>query len=101
MSAAHVRAALGGTLAYTTVMTVLTRLTAKGLAVRQRGGRAHVYAPVRDGAEVTARRMRRVLDSGDDPAGVLARFVGTLSDEEESTLIGLLADQGRGSPDDR
>jgi predicted transcriptional regulator len=91
LSATQVRAALGDTLAYTTVMTVLSRMAAKGVAVRQRRGRAHVYVAVRDEAEVTARRMRRVMDSGDDRAAVLARFVGTLSDQEEAMLLDLLA----------
>jgi len=100
VSAGDVRAALGGTLAYTTVTTVLYRLTAKGLATRQSRGRAYVYALVRDQAEITARHMRRVLDSGDDRAGVLAHFVGTLTDEEEATLIRLLADADPREPDD-
>jgi predicted transcriptional regulator len=90
MSAAQVREALSDALAYTTVMTVLTRLADKGLAIRQRRGRAHVYAAVRDEAEVTAHRMRRIMDAGEDRVAALARFVDTLSDDEEAMLLGLL-----------
>lgn len=32
-------------LAYTTILTVLQRLTKKGLLIRQGGGRSHTYAP--------------------------------------------------------
>jgi len=99
VSAGDVRAALGGTLAYTTVTTVLYRLTAKGRVVRQSRGRVYVYALVRDQAEITARHMRRVLDSDDDRAGVLAHFVGSLTVEEEATLIRLLADADQPQPD--
>ena len=90
LTAAQVRAAMGDTLAYTTVMTVLSRIAEKGLAVRSRQGRAHVYAPIRDGAEVTAMRMRRLLDADDDRAAVLARFVGDLQPEDEALLADLL-----------
>jgi predicted transcriptional regulator len=90
MTAAQVRAVMGDTLAYTTVMTVLSRIAEKGLAVRSRKGRAHVYTPVRNGAEITAMRMRRLLDADDDRAAVLARFVGSLSDADESMLMHML-----------
>ena len=98
MTAAQVRAAMGDTLAYTTVMTVLSRIAEKGLALRTRQGRAHVYAPVRDGAEVTALRMRRLLDAEDDRAAVLARFVGSLSDDDEAMLMQMLANPDREPP---
>ena len=90
MTPAQVRDQLGGHLAYTTVMTVLARLSEKGLVTRQRVGRAYAYAAVRDEAEVTARQMQRLLDAGDDRAAVLSRFVGVLSDDDERLLIDLL-----------
>ena len=83
MTPAQVRDQLGGDLAYTTVMTVLARLSDKGLVTRERVGRAYAYAAVRDEAEVTARQMQRLLDAGDDRAAVLSRFVGVLSDDEQ------------------
>ncbi len=81
---------LGGTLAYTTVMTALSRLHEKGTARRERAGRAYAYTPVLDQSGISAARMRDVLDAGDDRAAVLARFVGSLSDEEERVLAALL-----------
>jgi len=90
MTPAQVRDQLGGDLAYTTVMTVLARLSDKGLVTRKRVGRAYAYTAIRDEAEVTARQMQRLLDAGDDRAAVLSRFVGVLSDDDEHLLIELL-----------
>jgi predicted transcriptional regulator len=90
MTPAQVRDHLGRDLAYTTVMTVLARLAEKGLVTRRRVGRAYAYRAVQDEAEVTARQMQRLLDTGDDRAAVLSRFVGVLSDDDEQLLIELL-----------
>ena len=90
MTPAEVRDQLGADLAYTTVMTVLARLSEKGLVTRKRVGRAYAYTAIRDGAEVTARQMQKLLDAGDDRAAVLSRFVGTLTDEDERLLVDLL-----------
>ena len=101
MSATQVLAELGVELAYTTVMTTLARLHTKGVLTRQMSGRAYVYAVAGDPrnveASLAAHRMRRVLDSRQDRAGVLARFVADLSPEDEQVLADLLAGHsGRG-----
>ena len=100
LTAGEVLAELDGALAYTTVMTTLTRLQAKGVLTRRLSGRAYVYAVAGDPdqveASLAAHRMRRVLDAGGDRAGVLARFVADLSPEDEQLLAGLLA----ADPDD-
>jgi predicted transcriptional regulator len=58
-------------LAYTTVMTVLSRLAGKGILVREQRGRGFVYSPaVADTAEIA---VRGVLAEFGDAA--LARFV--------------------------
>ena len=58
-------------LAYTTVMTVLSRLAGKGVLVREARGRGFVYTPaVADTAEIA---VRGVLAEYGDAA--LARFV--------------------------
>ncbi len=79
VSANDVLAELGGALAYTTVMTTLARLETKGVLTRALLGRAYVYSlagdPEQVEASMAAHRMRRVLDSRGDRAGVLARFV--------------------------
>jgi predicted transcriptional regulator len=90
MTPGQVLDALGSELAYTTVMTVLGRLAEKGEVVRERAGRAFAYTAVADDAEVTARRMRRLLDARDDRAAVLSRFVGALSADDEKVLTDLL-----------
>ncbi|MEV6841436.1 BlaI/MecI/CopY family transcriptional regulator [Streptomyces sp. NPDC051133] len=72
--------------AYTTVLTILTRLCDKGLVTRQREGRSHVYAPVDDQAGYAAAGMHSLLDEGGDRAAVLARFVSDLSPEDEQLL---------------
>jgi predicted transcriptional regulator len=58
-------------LAYTTVMTVLSRLAGKGILARRHAGRGFVYTPVvADTAEIA---VRGVLAEFSDAA--LARFV--------------------------
>jgi predicted transcriptional regulator len=90
MTPARVRDALGDDLAYTTVMTVLARLHDKGVVTRSRFGRAYAYQLAGDDAEVTARRMRRLLDAGEDRARVLSRFVQALSPDDEAVLAELV-----------
>lgn len=50
------------TLAYTTVMTVMTRLWGRGLLVREREGRAFVYQACSSRGEVTRSFVRRIID---------------------------------------
>jgi predicted transcriptional regulator len=90
LSPGQVREQLGADLAYTTVMTILTRLYEKGSVTRSRVGRAYLYTPAFAQAEVAASAMRDLLDSGHDRAEVLARFVGSLTTDEERTLAALL-----------
>ena len=96
VSANDVLRDLDGELAYTTVMTTLSRLHAKGALTRRHSGRAYAYAlhggdPASVGASVTAHRMHRLLEAGSDRAGVLARFVAELPPEDEQLLADLLA----------
>jgi predicted transcriptional regulator len=90
LSPGQVRESLGADLAYTTVMTILTRLHEKGSVTRARAGRAYVYTPAFAQAELAASQMREVLDRGQDRAEVLARFVGSLSRDDERMLAALL-----------
>jgi predicted transcriptional regulator len=99
LTVAEVLSDLGDGLAYTTVMTALSRLHLKGVLRREAAGRAFAYSAPADpaviGASVTARRMSRLLDSGQDRADVLARFVADLSLEDERLLTELLIDGRR------
>jgi len=74
MTVAGVREALGGELAYTTVLTTLSRLLAKGAVQRQKIGRGHVYRAVLDDAERAAEQMRQMIERRGDHEAVLARF---------------------------
>lgn len=80
------------TLAYTTVMTVLSRLHDKGLLKRIREGRSYAYSFQRDEASLRAVQMRRLLESGHDRRQVLAHFITELSAEDEELLQRLLRD---------
>ncbi|MEU6056807.1 BlaI/MecI/CopY family transcriptional regulator [Streptomyces sp. NPDC047097] len=82
---------LGTGLAYTTVITILTRLHAKGAVTRERSGRSFVWTPTADEAGLAALRMRRVLDGEPDRGAVLASFVTALPPGDEELLRGLLA----------
>jgi predicted transcriptional regulator len=86
----QVREGLSGGLAYTTVMTVMARLHDRGLLARRRVGRAFAYTAVNDPAQVTARRMHRLLNVEEDRAAVLARFVDALNPDDERLLRALL-----------
>lgn len=97
VTAAAVQESVPGT-AYTTVLTILTRLCEKGLVTRRREGRGHVYAPVNDRAGVVAAGMHSLLDDGGDRGAVLARFVSELSAEDEHLLERLLQDEQRHRP---
>jgi predicted transcriptional regulator len=104
LTVGEVQAELDDGLAYTTVLTALSRLHAKGALTRQQAGRGYAYAVPADptvmGASVTARRMSRLLDSGEDRAGVLAHFVADLTPDDERLLTELLT-EGRKDREDR
>lgn len=85
-----VRHRLGDDLAYTTVMTILTRLYAKHAVTRQRSGRAFEWRAALDEAGLAALRMRTVLESAGDRAAVLTSFVTGLGPADEGLLRDLL-----------
>jgi predicted transcriptional regulator len=90
---------LGGALAYTTVMTTLSRLHDKGVVDRRRAGRSYAYTPNVREADFAARRFRALLDRGHDPDAVLQGFVSELSADEERVLRALLdRETGAGEP---
>ncbi|MEV8046988.1 BlaI/MecI/CopY family transcriptional regulator [Streptomyces griseoluteus] len=93
-SAGWVQEHLGVGLAYTTVITILTRLLAKGAVTRERAGRSFVWTPVSDQAGLAAHRMRKVLDGESDREAVLSRFVTSLEPDDERLLRHLLGESG-------
>lgn len=96
LAPADVQDRLGGDLAYTTVVTILSRLHEKGVAAREKQGRSFRYHAVEDEPGLAARRMTNVLDSEPDRRSVLARFVSNLSKSDERELRKLLGKPGTG-----
>ncbi len=75
-------------LAYTTVMTVLSRLAKKGVANRTRDGRAWRYTPASTRESLTARAMRDPLDelSRKEQHSAILHFITEASPEEIASL---------------
>lgn len=94
MTPAEVLDELGGRLAYTTVMSTLTRMHRKGLVTRESVKKGYAYAPTVDEASYTAQAMTELLSRRHDRAGVLTRFLSSLGPEDEELLHRLL----RGDP---
>ena len=93
LSPGQVRERLSEDLSYSTVVTIVSRLHAKGLLERERTGRAFVYRPV-DDASRAARQMRQALQAGSDHGAVLSRFVSGLSGRDAGLLRELLGETG-------
>ncbi|MHC0432457.1 BlaI/MecI/CopY family transcriptional regulator [Streptomyces sp. O3] len=100
VTAGWVQERLGGDLAYTTVMTILTRLFAKEAVSRKREGRAFVWTPAADEAGLAARRMRKVLDAEQNREAVLASFLTALPASDGQLLRDLLRAAEDDDPED-
>lgn len=87
---AEVQSAVGGDLAYTTVMTILVRLHDKGVIEREKVGRAFAYRPVVTENDVVADQVRRLLDRGHSRTAVLQGLVEGLAPGDEKLLRKLL-----------
>src|SRR3954466_8956282 len=104
LTPAQVLASLDQELAHTPIMTTLSRLHEKGFLRREPAGRAYAYSLADDPEGVrsiaVAQRMRRLLETGADRAGVLAHFVADLRPEDEQLLADLLAESRPPAPVD-
>lgn len=83
--------ARANTLAYTTVLTVMVRLHARGLLTRRREGRRDLYQAAVDPADLSAALSREAVDRlmaahGDD---ALAAFAARMRDGDRADLIRL------------
>ncbi|MGH9554652.1 MAG: BlaI/MecI/CopY family transcriptional regulator [Terriglobales bacterium] len=75
-SVAQVRSALDRQLAYTTVMTVLDRMTAKGVVTRRKNGRAWLYSAQLDRETARLEAVGRLLANlFDDNRGELVEYL--------------------------
>ena len=88
----HQRLAKKRSIAYTTVMTVMSRLAEKGLLKREQQGRAFLYAPMQTRDEFCSDTistvMRGLLGGFGEP--VLSNFVDTVGSEDEAKLDELI-----------
>ena len=73
-------------LAYTTVMTILSRLWRKGALERRKVGKAFAYRPTLTKDERAAQRMGEVLATAGDGSLALARFVDGLTPDQVDGL---------------
>ncbi|TDC18166.1 BlaI/MecI/CopY family transcriptional regulator [Streptomyces sp. 8K308] len=87
-------------LAYTTVMTIVDRLRAKGWLTREKAGRAFRYTAVRSAEDYTAALLDQALDTTADRTGALVRFAGRLDPDEAAALRAALT-RVEGDPDPR
>ena len=76
----------GRALAYTTVLTVLTRLEKKGLLDRDSAARAHTYTAHGSRADHVALLLEQALGQADDREAALQHFARRVSPAEAAAL---------------
>lgn len=77
-------------LAYTTVMTVMERLSNKGFLLRRKVGRAYLYEPRLSRDDYSAALVRSVLAASGDRRSVLLGFVRSVKEEDLKELERLI-----------
>lgn len=92
IAATELRDELPGSPAITTVLTVLTRLEAKGFVTRDRDRRPHLFRATLTRDDYMAELMHEVLTSAPDREAVLTRFLGRASKSETDHLRKLLGE---------
>jgi predicted transcriptional regulator len=80
-------------LAYTTWLTVLSRLERKGLLRKQRTGRAHSYEAVGSREDHIAVLLQQALGQADDREAALQHFAQSVSPAEAEALRRALDDR--------
>lgn len=85
------------TVAYTTAVTVIERLRAKGWLVRERAGRSYLYVATCEEHEYAAHLMSSVLEGSGDRSAALLSFAGQLDASEAEALREALT-QADGGP---
>ena len=87
-------------LAYTTVMTIMTRLHGKGLLTRDRDGKTYVYRPAYSRDEHRARLSRDLVRGLVDEFGdvALAQFTAELDSVDADHRAALRRIAGGGAP---
>ena len=87
----HERLAADRELAYTTVMTVMSRLADKGLLEKWKDGAAYVYVPAASKDEFTRRTVGTVLSEllDDFTAPAMSQFVEFMGEQDEAAIEAL------------
>lgn len=89
-----------GQYAYTTVATVLNRLSRKGAVRRRLDGRTTMFAPVGTAADRTAAAMVGMLEASGDRDGALRRFATSMTADDREALLRALAPGAAPRPGD-
>lgn len=84
----HENLANGRTIAYTTVMTVMSRLADKGLLKREQHGRAYLYVPTQNREDFCSDAIGTVMQGllGGFGEPVLSQFVDTVDAHDAAKL---------------
>jgi predicted transcriptional regulator len=82
-------------LAYTTWLTVLTRLEKKALLRKDTSGRAHVYSAVASREDHIAVLMQQALGQAGDREAALQHFARSMSPDEAEALRRALGEHAR------
>jgi predicted transcriptional regulator len=87
----HERLAADRELAYTTVMTVMSRLADKGLLEKWKDGAAYVYVPAASKEEFTRRTVGTVLSEllDDFTAPAMSQFVDFMGEQDDAAIEAL------------
>jgi predicted transcriptional regulator len=80
-------------LAYTTVMTIVSRLWTKGMLHRRRQSRAYAYRPVSGRDVWAAQRMHDFLEAAGNRGAALSHFVEGIDGREAARLRRLLEER--------
>jgi predicted transcriptional regulator len=83
--------------AYTTLMTVVSRLVEKGLVARISDGRIHRYRAAGDPDQLTARAIGQLLAMAKDRGAVLTHLVEEIDDPTLLDELASVLGRGRGS----
>lgn len=75
-------------IAYTTVMTVMSRLSDKGLLEKRKEGAAHVYRPIHSRSEFTKTTVKKVISEllSDFSSPTIAGFLDSIEEIDEQKL---------------
>jgi predicted transcriptional regulator len=78
-------------LAYTTVMTVMSRLAEKGLLKKRKDGAAYVYMPVASKEEFTRRTVSTLVSEllDDFTAPAMSQFVDFVTEQDDAAIEAL------------